>query len=317
MKKLFSILIFLALNNSLSAQFNIYIPIDTITFEETYPYIELDSAVQNIWQIGQPQKVFFDAAYSSPNAIVTDTINNYTMDNYSYFDLKIGEFNYPGMYGANVFLEIKHKYDTDTFMDGGYITVSYDTGQTWVNIIEDTEVYWCNTPMSNNWNLYSYFDTLSNGELGFSGKSDGWVTTQFGWALCPVKSNSNFDFNGMMLVRFNFLSDSINNNKEGWLIDDIVLYGIEMGNSTHQLEHQQFKLYPNPILKTATIELDAYYNNIELNIYNFQGQFIRQEKYPNSENLNFDSQGLEQGIYFLKIKADGKEIGGQKVVVGR
>ena len=86
---------------------------DTVTFEKPCQYLEIGNSANNIWQIGVPQKTFFNSSYSLPNAIVTDTLNNYPINNYSYFDLYIGEFNFPYYYSQMCF-EMKHKFDTDT-----------------------------------------------------------------------------------------------------------------------------------------------------------------------------------------------------------
>lgn len=317
MKKIILMLLVISISTSIFAQWNVIAELDTATFESIYPYIEIDSSAQNIWQIGEPQKVFFDSAYASQNAIVTDTINDYPVNNYSYFDLKIGYFNYGTFYPYDIFIEIKHKYDTDSLMDGGYITISYDSGQTWINIIDDNSfMYWCQTPTWQNGNLYSTTDSLANGKVGFSGNSGDWVSTWFAWHDCPVKSNSWFP-SDTMIVRFNFFSDSINTNKEGWMIDDIRLYAVDLGGSTRELGNSTFKLYPNPIQKTATIEFEAYYNNIDLEVYNIQGQLLMQQSYSNSQSINFDSRELLQGIYFLNITADDKVLGQKKFIVNR
>ena len=108
-----------------------------ITFEEPSPYIHINPSAQNIWQIGAPQKIFFNSAYSVPNTIVTDTINFYPVNNQSSFDLYVGAFNMGGMWGWNypldIFIDFRHKYDTDTLIDGGYITVSWDK---WIDMDE-------------------------------------------------------------------------------------------------------------------------------------------------------------------------------------
>src|ERR1041384_4098256 len=51
--------------------------------------IMLDTSSTNIWQIGRPQKIIFDSAATFPNALVTDTINNYPDSNVSRFTFKI------------------------------------------------------------------------------------------------------------------------------------------------------------------------------------------------------------------------------------
>ncbi len=118
---------------------------------------------------------------------MTDSLNPYPENNYSYFDIKIGIFNNDD-FSYNNFIEFHHKYDTDSLLDGCYITVSTDSGKTWMNIINKQQAFgaiWMDQYATN---LYSEQDTLFNGEYGFSGHSDEWLTTAFGWGLFVVKS---------------------------------------------------------------------------------------------------------------------------------
>ncbi len=286
--------------------------LDTITFEEPYEYLVIDTSSQNIWQIGEPNKTFFDSAYSVNNAIVTDTLNFYPLNNYSYFDLKIGAFNYNDYYPGDIFIEIKHKFDTDTLKDGGFITVSYDQGLTWMNIINDT-VYEQATPSLDNLNLYNLYDTLYNGEFGFSGHSNGWITTMFSWHYIPAKNNMDTIYD-TMVVRFNFISDNIENNKEGWMIDNIKLYSVALDGGINDIKSLKFKISPNPMNATAIIEMNSY-NEIELSIFNIQGQLVRQKNYFNNQSIIINKDRLNSGIYFVKIRTDENLIGIRKLIV--
>jgi hypothetical protein len=289
---------------------------DTITFEEPYEYLVLDSSNQNIWQIGEPNKIFFDSAYSITNAIVTDTLNFYPSNNNSYFDLKIGEFNYNYFYPYDIFIEIKHKFDTDTLKDGGFISVSYDEGLTWANIINDTSGYWDITPGFGGEyasNLYTLNDTLFNGEFGFSGNSNDWVNTWFTWHILPVKNSMEFQ-GDTMIVRFNFISDNIENNKEGWMIDNIKLYSVDLGGGINDMKPLDFRILPNPMAEIAIIELNNY-SEIELSILNIQGQLVSQANYYNSQSIIINRHEFSAGIYFVKIKTDENSIGIRKLIV--
>ena len=285
---------------------------DTISFEEPYEFLEINTSAQNIWQIGEPDKIFFDSAFSPTNAIVTDTQNFYPINNISYFDLKIGKFNYNRYYHYDIFIEIKHKFDTDTLKDGGFITVSYDKGSTWMNIIKDT-VYWGVTPFVENLNLYSLSDTLYNGEYGFSGHSNDWVTTWFTWNFPPVKSRMDY-IGDTMIIRFNFISDSIDNNREGWMIDNIKLYSVDLGCGNDDIKPLEFTISPNPMNKSAIIELDDY-SKIELSIFDIQGRIVRQNNYINNQAIVIDKDKLNSGIYFVKIRTDKNLIGIRKLIV--
>ena len=56
--------------------------------------IKVDTATENIWQIGEPQKVIFDAPSTTPNSIVTDTINNSPINNVSSFTFGVNSSIY-------------------------------------------------------------------------------------------------------------------------------------------------------------------------------------------------------------------------------
>ncbi|MFW6020171.1 MAG: hypothetical protein ACOCPM_06280, partial [Bacteroidales bacterium] len=90
-------------------------------------------------------------------------------------------------------------------------------------------------------NLYTDTDSLAGQKFGFSGNSGGWITTQFGWQYAVVKNNPS----DTMIIRFNFVSDSIDNPKEGWMIDNIRLHTIRP-TGIQTTEQPGFQLYPNP-----------------------------------------------------------------------
>ncbi len=291
---------------------------DTITFEEPYEYLQIDTSSQNIWQIGEPSKIFLDSAYSGQKAILTDTLNYYPLNNNSYFDLKIGAFNYGGAYIHNVFIEIKHKFDTDTLKDGGFITVSYDNGLTWTNIINDISGFYDVTPHHDYEyeNLYTENDTLFNGEFGFSGNSEGWITSKFAWYDIPVKSST--DFGGdTLIVRFNFISDNVESNNEGWMIDNIKLYSVDLGGLNKEIDSKEtlkYRLSPNPMREKTTIELDDY-RELEFAIFDTQSRIVKQNTYYNNETIVISRDELKSGVYFVKIKTDEGLVGVRKLIV--
>lgn len=186
---------------------------DTLDFETPYPHLFIDTLSGNTWQIGEPQKVIFNSAFSGSNAIVTDTILNYPINNTSEFVLAFGEFNFPTMYPMVLFFEIVHKYDTDTLKDGGFISISFDMGTTWTNIIEDfgSSAVTPASPGLGSGNLYDTNDTLFNGEFGFSGSSNDWDTCWFAWYYQLVKDQVN----DTTLLKFSFISDDNDTGKEG------------------------------------------------------------------------------------------------------
>ena len=270
-------------------------------FDTSSTYLKVDTSAQNIWQIGQPQKVFFDSAYSPKNAIVTDTVDTYPANNHSWFDIYVGKFNndyYPNI----VFFEMKHKFDTDS-LEGGYISVSWDNGATWNNIIHDTAYHefmsfgafpgmYIN---SYDTNLYLPDDTLFNGQPGFSGHSQGWKKTIFSWYLMAVKKM----YPDTMRVRFNFVSDSVDNGKEGWMIDDIKLYTVKMASGINERFSGQFEVFPNPATTSLKITSDKILiETVEL--YNLKGQKLLKKSVRN-KNADINVSTYEAGVYLLVI----------------
>ena len=142
-----------------------YFDTKTNHYCDTLPY-------SGIWQVGKPHKKFFDSAYSFPNAIVTDTVNPYPVNNHSAFEIIIyNSYCYP-FECSPLYLSFEHKYDTDSLNDGCYLDISYDRGKTWVNIINDSLIYkdsifppnWQSTHIYFN-NLYNSKDTIKGGNI--------------------------------------------------------------------------------------------------------------------------------------------------------
>ena len=112
MKKLGLIISVLSLFTSLSAQ----IYHETINFENNSSLIWLDpSQEDNIWEIGTPQKEYFNQESSLPFAILTDSISNYGEDVVSSFVVSL---QHPYWFmGYTAVLSFAHKFYTDTLPD--------------------------------------------------------------------------------------------------------------------------------------------------------------------------------------------------------
>jgi hypothetical protein len=288
-------------------------PWAVINFEEPSPYIQINASLQNMWQIGTPQKPLFNQSYSIPNAIVTELTSYYTVGNHSWFDLYIGGFNTNWYYSHDLFIDFRHKTDSDTLHDGGYITVSWDKGQTWMNILDDTisKQYFFVSPASNwgmwgNTNLYTLADTLFNGEHGFSGSSNGWVHSCMAWYDLPVKHPASFPPDTMIL-RFNFISDTIHHNKAGWMIDDIRIYAIDLGSGIKDPSEEsiQFKVTPNPLKNNALISLSKSHDHVEYRLMDGAGRILSRGSPGKCSEFKIHRTNLPPGVYLLQV-TDGR-----------
>ena len=284
-----------------------------INFEELSPYIHINPSAQNIWQVGEPQKTFFNSAYSVPNAIITDTTGFYPVNNQSSFDLYVGEFNMGGTWGWNypydIFIDFRHKFDSDTLMDGGYLTVSWDKGLTWMNVINDSvyigehPAWWL--PFGGNSNLYSSENMLFNGEPGFSGRSDGWVHSCLAWFVWPVKNALDFPPD-TMIIRFNFVSDGNHHDREGWMIDQIRLFSLDLGSGIqgNQAGRKRSQIAPNPVKSSAIVKFDKTYENVEYSLLDLTGRICAAGEPGKCSHFTFDRGNISPGIYILKLFID-------------
>ena len=293
--------------------------ITVISFDEPTQYVTILPLQNNIWQIGGPHKTFFNAPYTPPNVIVTDTMNDYPINNLSTFELIAGQFNLPFPFDE-MFIDFRHKYDCDSLKDGGYITVSWDGGSTWMNIIDDTNAPYMITPhrpyyLYGNENLYNTSTRLANGEHGFTGNSGTWIHSCMAYYDLPL--NSKKMRSDTTRFRFNFYSDSIQNNREGWMIDQIRLFSIDLGSGikeyTEGKTHSYF--YPNPIRTTATFIMNRTYNDVHYELIDSKGVIISTSNRGTCDEFTFERSNIPPGIYFMKLFLDNQLIDIHRIII--
>ncbi|MEI7663786.1 MAG: T9SS type A sorting domain-containing protein [Bacteroidota bacterium] len=298
-------------------------PWSVISFETPSEYLHINPTAQNIWQVGIPGKSIFNQAWSLPKAMVTDTLNFYPDNNQSSFEISIGQFNTNWMFPYDLFIDFRHKFDSDTLRDGGYISVSWDHRQTWTNILDDTvpNQFLFVTPARNgyfygNTNLYSASDSLFNGEHGFSGKSNGWIHSCMAWYTLPVNRPASFPPDTMFL-RFNFISDNIHHNREGWMIDEIRIFSIDLGSGLFDASAGNMKalVVPNPVKDQAAVYLDKSYKNVHYRLIDISGRVAAQGNPGDCREFYFDRNHLAAGFYLMEITTEQGVSGTQRITV--
>ncbi len=255
--------------------------------------IELDTSGTNIWQIGPPQKPIFNSAATLPNALVTDTINYYPDNNVSSFQTKMYNQIFPP-WGILAF-QWMQKLDMDHDSDGGLIEFSIDSGATWQNAFNNPYVY----------NFYGFDpsnqDTLNSGEYAFSGTDSSWKNV---W-LCFDLSWMNFNLDTIRF-RFTLKSDSVNNNREGWMIDNMFAQ-LTMIHTIHEVKQANYlNVYPNPSGNVIHIEarkLMEFHIIEKMELVDSGGKIVETwENVPTKFWFRTDKYG--DGAYFLKVKTN-------------
>ncbi|MEQ8358420.1 MAG: hypothetical protein RH860_02960 [Cytophagales bacterium] len=197
MKYIFFLILALV-SNSINAQFYQQYFDGANTDPATSIIINLDSS-NGIWQIGVPGKTILNSPGSTPNALMTDTINPYPPLNSSQFSFTVGTSWIWGI----VAYQWTQLIDFENGVDGGIVEFSTDSLKTWENAFTSPYVY----------NFFGYdsqnVDTLSNGEIGFTGTDslmrNIWLCLDASW----------LSFQDSVSFRFRLVSDSVDNGNEG------------------------------------------------------------------------------------------------------
>lgn len=185
------------------------------TMSDPEPVLKIDTVFNpnNVWQIGPPQKTVFINSFSSPNVIITDTISTYPTNDTSRFTIENTTIQASSSVNwSNFRLYFKYFVDSDTISDFGLIEFSPDNGTTWIDLINDMS-------------YESYLEWSLNGNVGvkptLTGSSVTWMEASVNMrdlgVLLDIQPGTTF------MWRFSFISDAIQNNRDGLMYDDIVI----------------------------------------------------------------------------------------------
>ncbi|MCK4661597.1 MAG: T9SS type A sorting domain-containing protein [Bacteroidales bacterium] len=292
MKKIAVIIFIINSSISLAQVYCGYIAIPQYMYfdnnDENWEYfLEVDTInyPNNIWQIGRPLKTIIDSAYSSPNAIITDTNNTYPTNNTSVFIIKhVDQGGYSSPHSAE--FAGYYKVNSDSLNDYGLIEFSHDNGTTWINIISDTiydqYIYW-HTPKPN-----------------LTGNSNGWKN--FFVDLAMLGLAFEIDFNDTILLKFSFISDAVHDSLDGLVFDNF-----EFCDGTEGIDELGYKnfsstVFPNPSNGQVTIEFE----NPTLSVFNLEifdgyGRLVKSINHLNKDYIKIDLIELQAGIYYYSI----------------
>lgn len=302
MKKSLLFLIILVVLTITWEQLNAQWTYDQVSFETPTSKIIIDTTSGNLWQIGAPSKLLFNSAHSGIKAIMTDSLNSYPPNNTSKFIYVIRN---PYTQTCYTSMKFWHKYDMDTLVDIGIIEASYDGGNSWLLVSDTNEV----SPMGS----YFWWDNdyhalngnYTHHELTISGKSDGWIQSKFNWEWwIPVKADTIIVPPDSLMIRFTFISDSIDTNKAGWMIDDILTTSAEWQMCTNTKEYpdnENLAVFPNPFSSQTTIRSKYLMKQSTITVFNSFGQIVTQIKNINGHEFTLSRNNLPSGLYFLQL----------------
>lgn len=278
-----------------------------LNFEDTFClnqlHIDTVNYPGNIWQIGVPQKTVFSNAFSSPKAILTDTLLPYPANDTSVFTVLNTETGGGFIWPHTVVLGGFYKVNTDSLNDYGMIEFSPDNGNTWIDLIKDT--------------LYSqYYFWSYPGPPTLTGNSNGWE--EFSVYLAELGPVFNIGLEDTFLYRFTFISDSIQDSLDGLMFDDLWFEDWVEGIAEQEQHDLHTEVLPNPAAYGLRIEVDCAENeSLALSIFSPGGKTVFKRTECRENPINIDAGSLQSGIYFYRIKSQDGRYGSGKIVISR
>jgi hypothetical protein len=270
----------------------------TVDFEDTcyHQFISIDTNVyrNNRWQVGKPDKVSFDSAFTLFNAMVTDTLDPYPANDTSVFTFKLPVrlpelcYSYhPPLNMISFFYKLD--IDSNTF---ARIEVSTDSGLSWKNLN----------------------DSLPAGFL-WNGPPVNLSTSTTEWKVFSVYTNPTFPvpWHDTVFFRFTFISDSLFANKDGWIIDNFNFWYLCEGGVATVANPNLITLYPNPSHGNLYFHTDKPHKEATITIYDMQGRQVYNSPSPANGYLNLQ---LPDGVYTLKY-SDEEEYCVKQVVIAQ
>lgn len=245
-----------------------------------------------IWQVGSPHKMLLNSAQSLPNVIVTDTLNAYPVNDVSSFVIQ--QRSWAGWFpnaGANI--SGWYRVDSDSLTDYGSIEISIDKGSNWINILDDT--------------LYGFFDSSQFFAVQrpvLTGDSGGWRF--FGISFEGLTDSFNIQPGAdTILMRFSFISDSIQTNKGGLMYDDILVYDwMYSVNDVNKLLDS--RAFPNPVISSLNIRPSENYvaKIIDLLIIDAAGKVVYSGRHRPIPEIRINTAAFSPGMYRYRLIYD-------------
>ena len=266
-----------------------------IVFDMSNPsdqeYFVIDSSqANNIWQYAKVNKPGF--AQLNSIALTTDSIANYPINDTSSFIFKIiFSTNNPAHKFNSLGITLHHKYQTDSLHDGLGLEYFDIYSQRWLKATWGFKFLTVNRDSSYNWGDYYIQDPLSGNQAAFH-------YSRLAYGMPGVKGSVD-----SVLLRFTFVSDSVQNNKAGWLIDSIKIEAncfCTGGFNECKLAQNDYLAYMDgsQLIINSLLQENR---QADFTLFDMQGREILIDEVHYGVN-SFNTSTLPTGYYFVKVK---------------
>jgi len=166
-------------------------------------------------------------------------------------------------------------------------------------------------------NMYTQQDSLMDDKYGFSGSSNGWITSRINWQFILAKGQNKPTENFKTQLRFRFVSDTVETNQDGWMIDNILIQTRPSSGAVSEINKSKTKVHiaPNPSNNYIQLNLeDQELKTYSATIYNTIGQKVKEIKEISSAKNMIDISELKLGIYYIQLQNHHTILGSTKFI---
>jgi len=133
-----------------------------------------------------------------------------------------------------------------------------------------------------------------------TGNSSGWE--YFDVSMADIGSVFNIQLGDTLLLRFSFISDSIDDNQDGLMYDNLCFTDFVEGISETRFKPIKSKIFPNPVTRIFTIEFENPDSELfQLSIYDIHSNLIFTRDNISENNIVINAQLFEEGSFIYKL----------------
>ena len=296
-----------------------------LTFEDTavinqvfYTDSILDSL--GVWQIGQPNKPFFDSAYSLPTAIVTRLDSSLQPNTKASFIITVP---YRFHYWGGALLTFENKYVLDSAHGRAYVEFSIDSGMHWHSIflrsyqtqggysVENGQEYFCIIScqqvqvdsqyiMPPTWWHNVPQDTTDQGLAYFTGTDTTWTQDTI---VIPAGCIFKTEPLNPLMLKFTVVTDSNSVPTAGWMIDNMkfIANPYYCYNGINEINSSHLRVYPDPATDAFHLSIsNEPYSDYELLLYDLSGRAVMRRSFSGQEVM-IQRGDISPGAYFIQV----------------
>lgn len=164
--------------------------------------------------------------------------------------------------------------------------------------------------------LSTWYDSNNLGTMGLGASTGYWVgaTDKYLALKLIVGSNTYYGW-----ARLDFLAMSGSFTLKDYAYESTPNACIQSGRIAlginENTSKNNFSIYPNPLISSATIQTNASLKNASITIYNSFGQTVKEVKNISGLTVSISRDNLANGLYFIRLTDENKVIGVEKLII--